>query len=244
MPLERLTMLVVPADGDAVLVVPRLEAPRGGPRRRRVRAAARGTRPTTRSRSWPSMLAGATAPRRSATRPGPGSSSQLQDAAARRALPPRARGDRPAAPGQGRRTRSTPCAAAAHAVDDIAGRDARPPVRRSRARSTCTASWSTACSTPGTSAPTSPSSPQAENAASPHHDPGDRGDRARRRRAVRLRRHHARLLLRHHAHVRGRRARARGARRIRRARRGAGGGRAGRDRRHAVRGRRRGRRAA
>ena len=28
MPLERLTMLVVPADGDAVLVVPRLEAPR------------------------------------------------------------------------------------------------------------------------------------------------------------------------------------------------------------------------
>src|SRR6188508_824852 len=28
MPLERLTMLVLPADGDAVLVVPRLEAPR------------------------------------------------------------------------------------------------------------------------------------------------------------------------------------------------------------------------
>ena len=28
MPLERLTMLVVPADGDAVLVIPRLEAPR------------------------------------------------------------------------------------------------------------------------------------------------------------------------------------------------------------------------
>src|SRR6185312_5114567 len=28
MPLERLTMLVVPVDGDAVLVVPRLEAPR------------------------------------------------------------------------------------------------------------------------------------------------------------------------------------------------------------------------
>src|SRR6478672_148479 len=28
MPLERLTMLVVPADGDATLVVPRLEAPR------------------------------------------------------------------------------------------------------------------------------------------------------------------------------------------------------------------------
>src|SRR3954467_1641917 len=28
MPLERLTMLVLPVDGDAVLVVPRLEAPR------------------------------------------------------------------------------------------------------------------------------------------------------------------------------------------------------------------------
>ena len=28
MPLERLTMLVLPADGDAALVVPRLEAPR------------------------------------------------------------------------------------------------------------------------------------------------------------------------------------------------------------------------
>src|SRR3954454_13422407 len=28
MPLERLTMLVLPRDGDAVLVVPRLEAPR------------------------------------------------------------------------------------------------------------------------------------------------------------------------------------------------------------------------
>ncbi|MCU1448254.1 MAG: putative dipeptidase [Acidimicrobiales bacterium] len=32
MPLERLTMLVLPADGDAVLVVPRLEAPRVTPR--------------------------------------------------------------------------------------------------------------------------------------------------------------------------------------------------------------------
>ena len=32
MPLERLTMLVLPADGDATLVVPRLEAPRVSPR--------------------------------------------------------------------------------------------------------------------------------------------------------------------------------------------------------------------
>ena len=53
-----------------------------------------------------------------------------------------------------------------------------------------------------------------------------------------------RLLLRHHAHVPRRRAAGRGARRVRGARRGAGSGRAGRDRRHAVRGgRRRGARA-
>src|SRR4051812_44486130 len=32
MPLERLTMLVLPADGDATLVVPELEAPRVEPR--------------------------------------------------------------------------------------------------------------------------------------------------------------------------------------------------------------------
>ncbi len=32
MPLERLTMLVLPTDGDATLVVPRLEAPRVAPR--------------------------------------------------------------------------------------------------------------------------------------------------------------------------------------------------------------------
>ena len=32
MPLERLTMLVLPVDGDATLLVPRLEAPRGEPK--------------------------------------------------------------------------------------------------------------------------------------------------------------------------------------------------------------------
>ena len=58
------------------------------------------------------------------------------------------------------------------------------------------------------------------NAASPHHEPSaDRVDRRRRRRAVRLRRHDARLLLRHHAHVPRRRADRRGARRVRGARR-------------------------
>ncbi len=42
MPLERLTMLVVLADGDAVLVIPALEAPRVARGRRRVRAASVG----------------------------------------------------------------------------------------------------------------------------------------------------------------------------------------------------------
>ncbi len=52
MPLERLTMLVLPRTGDAQLVVPRLEAPAStaGPSSSR---SSRGRRPTTRSRSWP-----------------------------------------------------------------------------------------------------------------------------------------------------------------------------------------------
>ena len=79
-----------------------------------------------------------------------------------------------------------------------------------------------------------------DHAASPHHEPSaDAGRRGRRHRAVRLRRHDARLLLRHHAHVPRGRAARRGARRLRRARRGAGSGRARRDGRHAVRGGRR-----
>ncbi len=61
--------------------------------------------------------------------------------------------------------------------------------------------------------------------------PATAGDRARRRRAVRLRRHAwARLLLRHHPAVRRGRAVRRGARRLRRARRGAGGRRCARRR--------------
>ena len=42
MPLERLTMLVVPRDGDATLVIPRLEAPRRHRTARRVRPVALG----------------------------------------------------------------------------------------------------------------------------------------------------------------------------------------------------------
>ena len=49
MPLERLTMLVLPADGEPVLVVPGLEAPRVRRRRRPVRPAPMVGRPRTRS---------------------------------------------------------------------------------------------------------------------------------------------------------------------------------------------------
>ena len=47
MPLERLTMLVVPRDHDATLVVPRLEAPACRRAARRLLDRRRGTRPTT-----------------------------------------------------------------------------------------------------------------------------------------------------------------------------------------------------
>ena len=52
MPLERLTMLVVPGDGDATMVIPRLEAPRVVERPACSRCT-RGTRPRTRWRSSP-----------------------------------------------------------------------------------------------------------------------------------------------------------------------------------------------
>ncbi len=51
MPLERLTMLVLPVDGDATLVVPRLEAPRVVEQPRSVHGRCPGTRPTIRSPS-------------------------------------------------------------------------------------------------------------------------------------------------------------------------------------------------
>ena len=72
MPLERLTMLVLPRDGDATLVVPRLEAPRvvERPDVFSIRAVGRDRRPD-RARRRPRWRR----PRRrpSATRPGPSS---------------------------------------------------------------------------------------------------------------------------------------------------------------------------
>ncbi len=72
MPLERLTMLVVPKDGDATLVVPRMEAPRVVPSGQRCSRCCRGTRPRIRL-PWSPALVGRPARRRSVTRCGHGS---------------------------------------------------------------------------------------------------------------------------------------------------------------------------
>ena len=69
MPLERLTMLVLPRDGDAILVVPELEAPRVEPDPGSS-SSEPGPRPRTRSRSWPDSSVPRRGRSRSATRPG------------------------------------------------------------------------------------------------------------------------------------------------------------------------------
>ena len=111
MPLERLTMLVVPRDGDAVLVVPRLEAPRvvEHPEVFRLEPWDETDDPIARRR----RARRAAAPRRvarSATRPGPASSLALQDALPDVALPAGDRRHRPAAHREGRgRDRRAAC---------------------------------------------------------------------------------------------------------------------------------------
>ncbi len=228
MPLERLTMLVLPRRRRRRARDP---APRGAPGRRaprRVRVVPVGRDRRSRSTSWPAWSRGSAAASSSAAI---GDHTwarfvlDLQDALPDVALPPCDRRHR-AAPGrEGRR------------------RDRGPPRRRTRRRrrrrgdarhvrsrdapsSTCTASWSSACSKAGTSARTSPSSPPGRTRRVPHHDPSDRviadGDVVLCDFGGTM---HG-LLLRHHADVRGRRPGARGARRLRGARRGPGGGRA------------------
>ena len=113
MPLERLTMLVVPRDGDATLVVPRLEAPRVVERARRRSRSARGTRPTTRSASSPPAGGRARRGRRSATGRGPGSSSTCRPRCPRRRSARRATVTGAAARGEGRRGDRRPAPRAA-----------------------------------------------------------------------------------------------------------------------------------
>ena len=236
MPLERLTMLVVPAEGDAVLVVPRLEAPRvvEQPDAFSIRsweetedpiavvAGLVGAAPTAAigDHTWARFVIDLqdalpnTRFRRAVDVTGP--LRVVKDAAEIDAL-----------------------RAAAVAVDAIAeamraerfsGRREvdvhRELVERMLDAGHERANFAIVATGPERGQP------------APRSD-GPR-DRTRRHRAVRLRRHDARLLLRHHAHVQCRRAHRGGARRVRRARGSAGARRARGDRRHHVRSRRRG----
>ena len=102
MPLERLTMLVLPRDGDATLVVPRLEAPRVVERPDLFAHRARGTRPTTRSRVVAGLVGRADDGRPSATAPGPRSSSTSRTRCPAPSFAQGERRHRPAPGGEGR----------------------------------------------------------------------------------------------------------------------------------------------
>ena len=197
MPLERLTMLVVPARrrGDARRAPARGAA--GGRARPGVFDAprlGRDRRPDgDRRRAWPARPRG----RASATRPGPGSSSSCCRTARgttfRRAVEVSARcgcaRTRPRSPRSRRRRRRRPGRRQLHAGEI-------PLVGRTEAE--VSADIAARLVAEGHERSTSRSSPPATNAASPHHHAGDRVIQRRRDRAVRLRRHDGRLLQRHH----------------------------------------------
>ena len=130
MPLERLTMLVVPRDGDATLVIPRLEAPRVVEQPGVFDAPARGARPRTRS-AIVAELAGRRADGRG-RRPDVGPVPRRAAAAAARRRRSAAPSTSSARCGCARTPpRSPPCAAAGAAADRVAGAAAR----RARSRS-------------------------------------------------------------------------------------------------------------
>ncbi len=123
-------------------------------------------------------------------------------------------------------------AAAGAAADAGVRGDRQGAVRRAAARPTSAPIWPPSFADSGTRRSTSPSSVRVPNGANPHHEMGDRGHRARRHGGARLRRPQARLRIGHDPHGARRRAHRRGARGARdRARRAAGrvrGGPAGR----------------
>ena len=130
MPLERLTMLVVPRDADATLLVPRLEAPRVCRAAGRVHAAHLGRdRGSDRPRRRARRAGGDRRRRRPDVGPLP---RRAAPASAGRLVPPRRRRRRPAADGEGRRRDR--CAARGQR----GRRPGRPPApgRRDRARRT------------------------------------------------------------------------------------------------------------
>ena len=198
MPLERLTMLVLTADGDATLVVPRLEAPRvvERPGVFAIRAVGRDRRPRRARRR---RGRAAPRPRPSATAPGPGSCSTCSSE-----LPSTAFSAQPRSP--------APLRAHKDARRDR-GAASRRRRRRPGRRRSCRAATSRSSVAPRPrSRPTSGADCVAEghqrvnfaivaageNAASPHHDAGHARDQVGRSGAVRLRGHPRRVLLRHH----------------------------------------------
>ena len=170
MPLERLTMLVLPRDGRRAARRARGSRRRGSTPQDDVFGivpwdetddpVALGRAPRRVSRGAP----------RSATRPGPASCSR-----SKRALPSATFVPAASVIGPLRIVKDDAeieaLRRAARAVDVVAAEMRAASLRAVAPSSTCTASSSNGCSRAGTSGPTSRSSPPARHAASPHHEP-------------------------------------------------------------------------
>ena len=226
MPLERLTMLVVPRDGDATMVIPALEAPRVVEQPGVFDMLPWGETRGSRRRSSPGCPPGRSESP-SATRCGHDSSSNCSRSS-------------PVPPSRGPSTWSGRCGWPRTRPRSM--RSLRRPTPSTGSPANCSAARS-----PSSDAPR----PQVSAApGSPHHRRGprqgqlrdrrcrrecgestpsrrvDRVIRQRRDRAVRLRRHDGGLLLGHHTMRVHRRVDRRGRRGLRGAARGAGGRRA------------------
>ena len=192
MPLERLTMLVLPRDGDATLVVPRLEAPRVVERPEVF--ALRPWDETDDPVAIVADLVGAAGDGwRSATARGPASCSTCRRRCRRRAFGAASEvvGPLRAVKDAGRGRGAAP--AAAEAVDRVAAELQAgdiPLVGRTEAE--VSADLGRRIVAEGHQHVNFAIVAAGENAASPHHEAGDRVIAAGRGRAVRLRRHHAR----------------------------------------------------
>ena len=200
MPLERLTMLVVPRDGEATLVVPRLEAPR-------VDRAARGVhdRPWDETDDPVAIVAGLVGRARRGRRgrhdvgPVPGRAARRTGRRPRTQYvrcddgderPAHAQGRRRDRRAPGRRRRGRPGRGAAARRRDPAGRAHRG--------TGVSADISARLLAEGHDIVNFAIVAAGENAASPHHHAGERVIREGEVVLMRLRRHHGRLLQRHH----------------------------------------------
>ena len=202
MPLERLTMLVVPRDGDATMIIPRLEAPRvverpglftllpwgetEDPTAIAGKLAAGSERIAVGDQMWARFLVELLPHVPAAT-----FVRAVDVVGVQRMTKDRAELDA--------------LAAAGAAVDRIAGELQRGEIALvGRTEAQVSAELSRRIVEEGHDKVNFAIVAAGENAASPHHHAGDRVIRRERDRPVRLRGHDGRLLLRHHA-VRGHR---------------------------------------